>query len=158
MESGTGWERGVPGLTGEKGVWAGSYGEKGDFGPSPRSGAAAMTPVRRLPWQRQRNLARSAGAGDRWSTRSRESCSGEEVRGRARWRRRATWAGSGTGVWQTPPSSWVRAARTRRSGRARGRAVVVPPGSPNLGERPPACPRGAGPTVPRRPRFALERL
>lgn len=33
-----------------------------------------------------------------------------------------------------------------------------PRGSPELGERPPACPRGAGPTAPRRLGFASERL
>lgn len=33
-----------------------------------------------------------------------------------------------------------------------------PRGSPELGERPPACPRCAGPTAPRRLGFASERL
>lgn len=35
-----------------------------------------------------------------------------------------------------------------------GKSGAGPPGSPDLGEQPPACPRGAGPTVPRCPRFA----
>lgn len=70
------------------------------------------------------------------------------MRGRARWRRRATWAGSGTGVWRTPPSSWVRAARARRSGRARGTAVVVPgaPRSWESGRR--RVPAARGPLPP----------